>query len=160
VNAEPLEQVPSFVVAQIGSRRIALQSSGIAELILSPLLHTFPHTTSLIVGVVVRRGRVLPVLDMGLGLSGVPSAAAKFYLVIERHIGNIADRYAIPVDGECELVSGIMFPPKDDGGFAIGSLDLAGDVIDVIDFEKAIAHSRAIKSENVGTNVGNPVALQ
>ncbi len=61
VNAEPVEQIPSFVVAQIGSRRIALQSSGIAELILSPLLHTFPHTTSLIVGVVLRRGRVLPV---------------------------------------------------------------------------------------------------
>jgi len=60
MNAEPLEQIPSFVVAQIGSRRIALQSSGIAELILSPQLHTFPHTTSLIVGVVLRRGRVLP----------------------------------------------------------------------------------------------------
>jgi CheW-like domain len=160
VNAEPLERVPSFVVAQIGSRRIALQSSGIAELILSPLLHTFPHTTSLIVGVVLRRGRVLPVLDMGLGLLGIPSAAAKFYLVIERHIGNIADRYAIPVDGECELVSGIMFPPKDEDGFAIGSLDLAGDVIDVIDFEKAIARSLIVKSENVRTNVETTEALQ
>lgn len=151
MNAEPLEQIPSFVVAQIGSRRIALQSSGIAELILSPLLHTFPHTTSLIVGVVVRRGRVLPVLDMGLGLLGIPSTAAKFYLVIERHLGNIADRYAIPVDGECELVSGIMFPPKDSAEFAIGSLDLAGDVIDVIDFEKAIARSVSLSSESAGT---------
>jgi chemotaxis signal transduction protein len=139
VNAEPLEQIPSFVVAQIGSRRIALQSSGIAELILSPQLHTFPHTTSLIVGVVLRRGRVLPVLDMGLGLLGVPSADAKFYLVIERHVANFPDRYAIPVDGECELISGIMFPPDDESGFAIGRLDIAGDMIDVIDFEKVIA---------------------
>jgi chemotaxis signal transduction protein len=139
VNAEPLEQIPSFVVAQIGSRRIALQSSGIAELILSPQLHTFPHTTSLIVGVVLRRGRVLPVLDMGLGLLGVPSADAKFYLVIERHVANFPDRYAIPVDGECELISGIMFPPNDENRFAIGRLDLAGDMIDVIDFEKVIA---------------------
>jgi chemotaxis signal transduction protein len=139
VIAEPIEQVPSFVVAQIGSRRIALQSSGIAELILSPQLHTFPHTTSLIVGVVLRRGRVLPVLDMGLGLLGVPSADAKFYLVIERHVANFPDRYAIPVDGECELVSGIMFPPIDENGFAIGRLDIAGDMIDVIDFEKVIA---------------------
>jgi hypothetical protein len=147
VNAEPLEQIPSFVVAQIGSRRIALQSSEIAELILSPQLHTFPHTTSLIVGVVLRRGRVLPVLDMGLGLLGVPSADAKFYLVIERHIANFPDRYAIPVDGECELVSGIMFPPNDENGFAIGRLDLAGDVIDVVDFEKVIARGLATGSE-------------
>jgi chemotaxis signal transduction protein len=151
VNAEPLEQIPSFVVAQIGPRRIALQSSGIAELILSPLLHTFPHSTSLIVGVVLRRGRVLPVMDMGLGLNGVPSTGTKFYLVIERHIGNIADRYAIPVDGECELVSGIMFPPEDNEGCAIGSLDLAGEIIEVIDFEKAIARSLAAHSESVGT---------
>ena len=149
--AEPLEQIPSFVVAQIGSRRIAIQSSGIAELILSPQLHTFPHTTSLIVGVVLRRGRVLPVMDMGLGLLGVPSTTAKFYLVIERHAGNVADRYAIPVDGECELVSGIMFPPQDQHEFAIGSLDLAGDVIDVIDFEKAIARSLAAPSEQIRT---------
>ncbi len=151
MNAEPLEQIPSFVVAQIGSRRIALQSSGIAELILSPQLHTFPHTTSLIVGVVLRRGRVLPVLDMGLGLLGVPSADAKFYLVIERHVANFPDRYATPVDGECELVTGIMFPPNDENGFAIGRLDLAGDVIDVIDFEKVIAHDLAARSEHSAT---------
>ena len=149
--AEPLEQIPSFVVAQIGTRRIAIQSSGIAELILSPQLYTFPHTTPLIVGVVLRRGRILPVMDMGLGLLGVPSTTAKFYLVIERHAGNVADRYAIPVDGECELVSGIMFPPQDQHEFAIGSLDLAGDVIDVIDFEKAIARSLAAPSEQIRT---------
>jgi chemotaxis signal transduction protein len=153
VNAEPLEQIPSFIVAQIGSRRIALQSSGIAELILSPQLHTFPHTTSLIVGVVLRRGRVLPVLDMGLGLLGVPSDDAKFYLVIERHVANFPDRYAIPVDGECELVTGIMFPPNDENGFAVGRLDLAGDVIDVIDFEKVIAHS-------LSANAAHAEALQ
>jgi chemotaxis signal transduction protein len=153
VNAEPLEQIPSFVIAQIGSRRVALQSSGIAELILSPQLHTFPHTTSLIVGVVLRRGRVLPVLDMGLGLLGIPSGDAKFYLVIERHVANFPDRYAIPVDGECELVTGIMFPPNDENGFAIGRLDLAGDVIDVIDFEKVIAHG-------LSTNTVHAEALQ
>jgi chemotaxis signal transduction protein len=151
VNVEPLELVPSFIVAQIGARRIALQSAGIAELILSPLLHTFPHTTSLIVGVVLRRGRVLPVLDMGLGLLGIPSTTAKFYLVIERHIAGAADRYAIPVDGECALVSGIMFPPNDPNGFAIGSLDLAGDVIDVIDFERVIANDLATTSGNFGS---------
>jgi hypothetical protein len=32
-----------------------------------------------------------------------------------------------------------MFPPIDENGFAIGRLDIAGDMIDVIDFEKVIA---------------------
>jgi chemotaxis signal transduction protein len=137
-------------VAQIGSRRIALQSAGVAELILTPHLHTFPHTTSLIVGVVLRRGRVLPVLDIGLGLLGVPSTAARFYLVIERYFANVEDRYAIPVDGECQLVTGIMFPPKDLDGFAIGCLDLAGDVVEVIDLEKIVTHGLSAKPDCVG----------
>jgi len=151
VIAETLEQVPSFVVAQIGSRRIALPSAAIAELIPSPLLHTFPHTTPLVAGVILRRGRVLPVIDMGLILLGVPSVAAKFCLVIERHVENLPERYAIPVDGECELVTGIMFPPKDQDGFAIGCLDLAGNELEVIDLEKAIASSLVTNPECRGT---------
>jgi len=156
VSAELREQVPSFVVTRIGSRRIALPSAGIAELILSPQLHRFPHTTPLIVGVVLRRGRVLPVLDVALSLLGVPSTAAKFCLVIERHVANIPDRYAIPVEGECELVTGVMSPPKDENGFAIGFLDIAGEPIEVLDLEKAIAHGLGVRSECVGAAEVSP----
>src|ERR1700686_3331102 len=48
--------VPSFVPFQVGTRRVALSREAVAELIASPLLFSFPHTTPLITGVVLRRG--------------------------------------------------------------------------------------------------------
>ncbi len=43
------------------------------------------------------------------------------------------------------------FRPTDESGFAIGSLDLAGEMIDVIDFEKAIARTSGCYSESIRT---------
>jgi chemotaxis signal transduction protein len=147
LNAETNNLVPSFVVLQVGTRRIALPREGVAELIASPLLFTFPHTTPLISGVVLRRGRILPVLDLAHGVSGAPSSSTRFYLVVERPISNASEKCAIPVQGACELVTGIVFPAGDDRGFVTGHLDLNGEQIEVLDLEKAIAFSAAQKSE-------------
>ena len=145
MNAGTSNLVPSFVVLQVGTRRIALPREGVAELIASPLLFTFPHTTPLIAGVVLRRGRILPVLDLAPGVSGAPSPSTRFFLVVERQISNAPEKCAIPVQGACELVSGIMLPAEDDGGFVAGHLDLNGEQIQVLDLEKAIAISAANK---------------
>ena len=145
MNAGTSNLVSSFVVLQVGTRRIALPREGVAELIASPLLFTFPHTTPLIAGVVLRRGRILPVLDLGPGVSGAPSPSTRFFLVVERQISNGPEKCAIPVQGACELVSGIMLPAEDDGGFVAGYLDLNGEQIQVLDLEKAIAISAANK---------------
>jgi chemotaxis signal transduction protein len=131
--------VPSFVVFQVGTRRVALSRDCVAELIASPILFSFPHTSPLITGVVLRRGRIVPVLDLGPGLLGAPSPAARFFLVVERHISNISERCAIPVQGECELVAGIMLPAPGEDEFVAGYLDLNEEQIDVLDLEKAIA---------------------
>ena len=147
MNAETTNLVPTFVVLQVGSRRIALPREGVAELIASPLIYTFPHTTPLIAGVVLRRGRVLPVLDLGPGVSGVVSPSTRFFLVVERHISTATEKCAIPVQGACELVTGIMLPASDPEGFVAGHLDLNGDQIDVLDLEKAIALSAANQNE-------------
>ena len=149
MNAETNNLVPSFVVFQVGTRRIALPREGVAELIASPLLFTFPHTTPLISGVVLRRGRVLPVLDLGPGVSGAPSPTTRFFLVVERQISNAIEKCAIPVQGACELVSGIMFPSGDDRGFVAGRLDFNGEQIEVLDLEKAIAFSATNKNESI-----------
>jgi chemotaxis signal transduction protein len=143
--------VPSFVVLQIGTRRIALRREGVAELIASPQLFTFPHTTPLIAGVVLRRGRILPVLDLGPGVSGAPSPATRFFLVVERRISGAVEKCAIPVQGACELVSGIMLPGPEPEGFVTGRLDFNGEQIDVLDLEKAIAIS--------STNVDEPIPV-
>lgn len=147
MNAADSNLVPSFVVLQIGPRRIALRREVVAELIASPLLYTFPHTTPLIAGVVLRRGRILPVLDLAPGVSGAPSPSTRFFLVVERRISNVSEKCAIPVQGACELASGIMLPIADQSGFVTGYLDLNGEQIDVLDIEKAIAISTAGNQE-------------
>jgi chemotaxis signal transduction protein len=149
LNAENNNLVPSFVVFQVGTRRVALRREAVAELIASPQLFVFPHTTPMIAGVVLRRGRILPVMDLGPAVSGAASRSTRFFLVVERHISGTIEKCAIPVQGACELVSGIMFPQTDNVDFVIGHLDLNGEPIEVVDLEKAIAISTASKDESV-----------
>lgn len=149
MNAETGSLVPSFVVFQVGTRRVALSRDGVAELIASPLLFSFPHTTPLIAGVVLRRGRIVPVLDLGPGLLGASSPPARFFLVVERHISNISERCAIPVQGECELVAGIMLPAAGQDEFVSGCLELNEEQIDVLDLEKAIAAGSRSEEETI-----------
>jgi chemotaxis signal transduction protein len=149
MSADKSSLVPSFVVFQVGTRRVALPRDCVAELIASPILFSFPHTTPLLSGVVLRRGRIVPVLDLGPGLLGVPSPPARFFLVVERRISNSSERCAIPVQGECELVAGIMLPVAGQDEFVTGSLALNDEQIDVLDLEKAIAAGARIEAEPI-----------
>jgi len=149
VTAENNNLVPCFIVCQVGARQIALRREAVAELIASPQLFVFPHTTPIIAGVVLRRGRILPVMDLGPAVSGAASLSTRFFLVVERHISGTIEKCAIPVQGACELVSGIMLPQSDSVDFVIGHLDLNGEQIEVVDLEKAITMSTVSKEENV-----------
>jgi chemotaxis signal transduction protein len=149
VNAENNNLVPSFVVFQVGTRRIALRREEVAELIASPQLFAFPHTTPMISGVVLRRGRILPVLDLGPAVCGAPSRSTRFFLVVERNISGAIEKCAIPVQGACELVSGIMFPHTDIVDFVVGRLDFNREQVDVLDLEKAIAMNAANYDERI-----------
>jgi chemotaxis signal transduction protein len=139
MSVDTSSPIPSFVVFQIGKRRVALSQNCVAELIASPVLFSFPHTSPLITGIVLRRGRIVPVMDLGPGILGEPSPLARFFLVVERQISNVSERCAIPVQGECELVSAIMLPAAERENFVIGSLDLNEEHIDILDLEKVIA---------------------
>lgn len=130
---------PSFLVLRVGTRRIALRREEVAELIASPQLFSFPHTTPLITGVVLRRGRVLPVLDLGPCVLGKSSPATRFFLVVERQVSGHAENCAIPVQGGCELVGGVMRPGEHELSFMAGWLDIDGDQVEVLDLERAIA---------------------
>lgn len=138
MNPDNGSLVPSFVVFQVGTRRVALPRECVAELIASPTLFSFPHASPLITGVVLRRGRIVPVLDLGPGLLGAPSPPARFFLVVERHYANISERCAIPVQGECALVAGIVLAERGRDDFVAGCLDLNQEQVDVLDLEKAI----------------------
>jgi chemotaxis signal transduction protein len=139
MSAADIPLVPSFVVFRAGERRIAFPRESVRELIASPSLFSFPHTTPGLGEVLLRRGRILPVLNLGPELGGEGAPQARFFLVVERNICDSRERCAIPIQGECELVTGIMIPADESDGAMMGHLDLNGEQIEVLDVEKAIA---------------------
>ena len=95
----------TYVLFPMGEQRFALHTEVIAEFIRLHRLYVFPHTTPLVEGVLVRRGRVVPVLDVSPVLVGTQTPERRFYLIVRRKIGGVEEWTAIPVPGECELVN-------------------------------------------------------
>ena len=91
----------SYVLLHVGNRRFALRSELVEELAPPVRLHHFPNTTALVAGVIVRRGRIVPVYDVSRVLCGRESSVHRFYLVARRDFGNESEPSAIPVNGEC-----------------------------------------------------------
>jgi chemotaxis signal transduction protein len=140
---------PSFVILQVGNRRFALPSEAVVELAPPVRLHPFPHTSPLIAGVIVRRGRIVPVYDAASVLLGRSSSAQRFYLVARRRAGSASDLAAIPVNGECELASGNMLAPEaDHPAWVAGTLSLDDESVDVLDFGALTMAERAASESN------------
>src|ERR1700722_19067978 len=78
----------SYVLLQIGNRRFALPSTEVSELAPPVRLHQFPHNSPLVSGIIVRRGRLVPVYDVCPLLTGKNSPSHQFYLVAQRHFGS------------------------------------------------------------------------
>ena len=57
MNAAEQTGGESYVLLQIGERRFAMPAKNVSELAPPVRLHEFPHTTPLVAGVIVRRGR-------------------------------------------------------------------------------------------------------
>ncbi len=129
----------SYVLLSVGNRRFAMPSKIVSELAPPVRLHTFPQTTPLIAGVIVRRGRIVPVYDAGPVLIGRESPAHRFYLVARRTFGNVNEPAAIPVNGECELASGEMLPPNaGHAPYIAGKLAVGGEEVEILDFEALV----------------------
>ncbi len=138
----------SFVVLQIGNRRVALPAGIVAELAPPVRLHTFPHTSQRVAGVIVRRGRIVPVYNVGSMLATRSSSAQRFYLIARRQMGKTSEWGAIPVNGECELVTGAMQPRSaDQPAHVAGTLALANESLDVLAFE-VLATSNSSKKDD------------
>ena len=134
----------SFVLLQIGHRRVALPAAQVAELAPPVRLHTFPHKTPLLAGVIVRRGRIVPVVDTEPVLGGKSPLSHRFYLIAHRQISDVTELGAIPVNGECELANGEMQPPAmDRPAYVAGTLAVGEDSIDVLNLDAFSTHSTA-----------------
>jgi chemotaxis signal transduction protein len=132
--SQPAEsEVQSFVLLRLGERRFALAANQIAELVAPSRVFRFPHRTPEIEGVIVRRGRIVPVCDVGERLIGKSLKSRRLYLIALRRYGAQAEWVALPVTGECELINAEMsLASSTDLPHVAGWLSHAGDVIEVL----------------------------
>jgi chemotaxis signal transduction protein len=129
----------SWVLLHVGNRRFALPAESVMELAPPVRLHNFPHTSKLIAGVIVRRGRIVPVYDVAPVLCGRESSVHRFYLIAERAFDSASEGSAIPVNGECELANGEMQPRDEDAPpYFAGTLAIENENIDVLDLQMLV----------------------
>lgn len=134
----------SYVLLQVGDRRFALRADIVSELAPPVRLHTFPQTSPLVVGVIVRRGRIVPVYDVGPVLLGKRSPSHRFYLVARREIGRVCEPAAIPVTGECELATAEAQPPEGERPkYVLGTVSVGLESVDVLDLETLVTSPAA-----------------
>lgn len=130
----------SFVLFPLGKKRFALPSDTVAELARPDRLQAFPHTTPLLTGVLLRRGRIVPVCDVAPVLIGPNAPARKFYLIATRRFGSASEWTAIPVTGECELATAHVLPRTGKlPAHVAGLLSLENDIVEILDLEKLIS---------------------
>lgn len=140
----------SYVLLQLGKRRFALQADIVAELAPPVRLHTIPHTSPLVAGVIVRRGHIVPVYDAAPVVGGKSSLSHRFYLIARREFEGESELSAIPVNGECELATGEIQPPQPDRPKCIsGTLTVGEESFDVLDFEKLVTSQPDGSNETV-----------
>src|SRR5262249_33465924 len=78
-------------------------------------------------------GRIIPVCDVSERLVGRKLTSRRFYLIAKRVYNNRIEWMALPVTGECELITSDMTPASDsDSPHVKGWLSHGGDVIEVL----------------------------
>ncbi len=136
-------QAQSFVLFPLGEQRFALPSADVLELSRPGIVQEFPHTTPGLAGVLVRRGRILPVWDIAPTLMGSNALACKLYLLAWRKFDAARECTAIQVSGECQLVHGEMQPPSEhQPAYVRGSLLIDAESVQVLDLEVLAAAQR------------------
>jgi len=123
----------SCVLLRLGERRFALAADQVAELAAPSRIFRFAQRTPEIDGVILRRGRVVPVCDIAEKLMGKKLGHRRFYLIATRQHGNALDWIALPVSGDCELIQADLTPAgPSDSPHVAAWLSHAGEVIEVL----------------------------
>lgn len=123
----------SCVLLRLGERRFALAADQVAELVAPSRIFRFPHRTPEIDGVILRRGRTVPVCDLAEKLIGKRLTSRRFYLIAMRQHGSVKETVALPVSGECELIRADLTPAgPTDSPHVAAWLSHDGEVIEVL----------------------------
>lgn len=131
------EHENSYVLFPMGERRFALPAEMVKELARPDHPQTFPHCTPLLTGVLVRRGRIVPVWDVARLLVGPEAPPRKFYLIASRKVSSRPEWTAIPVTGECELANlAAARPQEGQPAYISGVLAAGQETVAIVDLEK------------------------
>ena len=134
----------SCVLLRLGERRFALAADQVAELAAPSRVFRFAHRTPEIEGVILRRGRVVPVCDIAEKLIGKRLGQRRFYLIATRRQGESLDWIALPVSGECELIQADLTPAgASDSPHVSGWLSHDGEVIELLNLRALMPASDA-----------------
>lgn len=129
-------ELKSFVLLRLGERRFAVAAGETAELVAPSRVFRFPHKTRKIEGVILRRGRIVPVCDVAEQLIGSLLTTRRFYLIALRSYGQRTEWIAIPVTGECELINAeLTMASASDEPHVAGWISHGGDVIEVLNLD-------------------------
>jgi chemotaxis signal transduction protein len=134
------ERENSYVLFPMGEKRFALPAEIVKELARPDNLQSFPHDTPLLAGVLVRRGKIVPVWDVAQLLVGPKAPSRKFYLIANRKVESRQEWMAIPVTGECELAS--LEPACSEGEqppYVSGVLRTGDETVVIVDLEKLLS---------------------
>jgi chemotaxis signal transduction protein len=133
-----------FVLFPLGKKRFALPAAEVSELSRPDELQTFPHNTNLLAGVLMRRGKIVPVLDVAQVVIGPNAPQRRFYLIANRRFERDLEWTAIPVTGECELTSAEVIPPTGKlPQYVTGLLSLDDEIVEIIDLNRLAATEAA-----------------
>jgi chemotaxis signal transduction protein len=138
----------SCVLLRLGERRFALSADQVAELAAPSRIFRFAQRTPEIDGVILRRGRVVPVCDIAEKLTGKKLELRRFYLIATRRHGEALDWIALPVTGDCELIQADLTPagPADSPHVAAW-LSHDGEVIEVLNLNALVPRAEASPSQ-------------
>ena len=126
----------TYVIFSLGERRYALDSTDVAELLLAAQVHTFPHTTAGLAGVLVHRNAGLPVWDVAQVLIGPGGAPQKYFLIARCKFAGTEEWTAIPVSAECQMLRAEMLPAAEcSPEYVRGVLSLEAQSVEVLNLE-------------------------
>ena len=139
----------AFVLLRLGERRFALKASQIVELIAPSRVFRFPHRTTALEGVILRRGRIIPICDVSEQLVGKKLTLRRFYLIAHRFFGRQKEAIALPVSGDCELITAELTPRSEsDLAHVAGWLSHNGDALEILNLEALTPGPLAARAAN------------
>lgn len=127
-----------YITYDLGERVYASELLSVKEIVLKEELRSIPGAQPWLLGVMALRGQLLPVIDLGLRLQGMPSQGDKILVLdSERPVGFLVDDVR-NIEDVAELKPLPLELPDNVKRFLVGSFFHGGDIVLVLDLKKVL----------------------